>query len=74
MAIKMDAYNAVAVLDGFADDVTAADVLAASRYIRDHGPRGILTGNGTTRAIALADYADKHGDAEALDVLEHGAF
>jgi hypothetical protein len=64
--MKMDTYNAVGILDGFVEPESAEDVIAAARFIRDHGPRGVLAGNGTRDAIALADLADRDEDA-ALD-------
>lgn len=68
---NMGAYSAIAILDGFyTDPLTPALILAASRWIRDHGLRGVLAGSGTTCAIQLADYADKHGDDAALERIE----
>lgn len=66
----MDAYLAIGILDGFEPCEDAAQYLAACRYIRDHGPRGVLCGNGTRDAIALADMADERGDEAVIAELE----
>lgn len=70
----MDAYRAVSIFDGFADaPVTTSEVIAAARYIRDIGPRGVLAGSGTNQAIALADIADRGDDERAEEIARQWA-
>lgn len=54
----MNAYLAIGILDGFEECVDQEEYIAACRYIRDHGPRGVLCGNGTRDAIEIANRAD----------------
>lgn len=54
----MTAYLAIGIWDGFEEPIDREQVIEAARFIRDHGPRGILMGNGTRDAIALANAAD----------------
>lgn len=65
----MDAYRAIGIFDGFEEPKNAAEVIEAARFIRDKGPRGVLCGNGTQKAIDLANRADA-GEFDYL--LEEG--
>lgn len=55
----MNSYRAVEILDGFGEPCESREeYIEACRWIRDNGPRGLLCGNGTRDAIAIADAYD----------------
>lgn len=68
--MRMNPLRASQVLEGWGEPVTdPMEVIEASRWIRDHGPRGMLSGNGTRDADDLANLADRDMQA-ALDHVE----
>jgi hypothetical protein len=70
--MKMDSYTAIGILDGFVEPESALDVIRAYVFIAEHGPRGVLAGSGTQRALYVAAYAKEHGEECAAEALESG--
>lgn len=64
----MNEYLAIGILDGFEACEGPDQYIEACRFIRDHGPRGVLCGSGMRNAIELANLADQGYDA-AIDAI-----